>query len=147
MTVTDQGFLEGQRMAGCWTSKITTTFGIDRNVIYLDWGHNFMGVYVFQNALSYTHYIDAVMYINYTTRRKKCSVCSYMTSSRYYEGQKSSVFHNALCLCYCFLVKSCNKVAGSECLDFTPNSVQSFYIPLVPSDILRWWFKTILYSI
>lgn len=36
MTVTDQGFLKGQRMAGCWTAKMTTTFGIDRNVIYLD---------------------------------------------------------------------------------------------------------------
>lgn len=46
-----------------------------------------MGIYVFQNALSYTHYIDAVMYINYTTGRKKCSVCSYMTSQGIMRGK------------------------------------------------------------
>ena len=39
----------------------------DGNVMYLDCGHNIMGIYIFQNELSYTIYIDTAMYVSYTS--------------------------------------------------------------------------------
>lgn len=68
--------------------------------MYLDYGHNFMGIYTFQNALSCTLYIDAVMYMNYTSIKlfkKISSVCSFLASQGIMRGKGfPTVYQNTL---------------------------------------------------
>lgn len=77
VTETDQQLPEGQRMV---CKSHGATFGINRSIMYLDCSHNFMAMYIIQNALSRTLHIEAVMYINYTSINCSFKNHSFMTS-------------------------------------------------------------------
>ena len=57
--------------------------------MYLDCVHNFMGLYIFQNALYTLHRCSYVhkLYLNKTVIKKRSSVCSFTVSQGIMSGK------------------------------------------------------------